>query len=93
MEARERVPEMLPEDMRYFDRVAFTAWLVLHLGHLGERRQADILNITRRFLRQCKSGDAQPGLETYMRMIAAVQAPLGTWLRTSQVSGRDSIPE
>jgi len=83
------VPDVLPMDETYFDRHAFMAWINVHFHGLAERKQADRLNITRRFLIQLKRGDRVPSLETYLRMLACVSAPVGTWLNLGRRCSQD----
>lgn len=83
MGATERVPDVLPINVSYFDHDAFRDWVHEHLGDRGEHYQAAALGIRRRFLRKLKAGDCSPAFETYMRMIAVAAVPLGTWVRFS----------
>lgn len=84
------VPDVLPMNETYFSREEFIEWINTYFHGLSERKQADRLNITRRFLIMLKRGDRLPSLETYCRMLATVGAPLGTWLVSGHGRSHDN---
>lgn len=73
-----RIPRLLPADLRYWDHEAFEAWLQ---SQGSAYSAAKALGISWHAVERWSIGKSCPRLDDYLRLCAIARVPLGSFLR------------